>query len=458
MNLKRPTDALPTATLILGKDDGEGRDHITVQKHKLLIVSGPLLGQEVMVDRNTFTIGSGSQNDLVIRDSTVSRRHCEIRVTPDAAVLRDLGSTNGTIIQGTRITEAFLDQGTEFQLGNTKVVFCPLRETEEYELSTSASFGGLMGQSVAMRRVFHLAETYAATSSTIHIEGETGTGKEVLAAELHRQSERADKPFIVIDCAALAQDLVASELFGHTKGAFTGANTDRVGAFEQANGGTVFLDEISDLGPELQPKLLRVLENREVRRVGGNQVKPIDVRVICASNKRLANEVNAGRFREDLFFRLSVVHIDLPPLRQRKEDIPLLMQKFLADHLSEEETDEVVDFDKTIAAFRNYDWPGNVRELRNIVEIACHSKRRPLNIGAFLYAGRSKTETETATESYSADRPFKVAKNELIRNFETHYVRDLLARNDGNVSKAARHAGIERAYLQRLIAKHELKQ
>jgi transcriptional regulator of acetoin/glycerol metabolism len=357
MNLKRPTDALPTATLILGKDDGEGRDHITVQKHKLLIVSGPLLGQEVMVDRNTFTIGSGSQNDLVIRDSTVSRRHCEIRVTPDAAVLRDLGSTNGTIIQGTRITEAFLDQGTEFQLGNTKVVFCPLRETEEYELSTSASFGGLMGQSVAMRRVFHLAETYAATSSTIHIEGETGTGKEVLAAELHRQSERADKPFIVIDCAALAQDLVASELFGHTKGAFTGANTDRVGAFEQANGGTVFLDEISDLGPELQPKLLRVLENREVRRVGGNQVKPIDVRVICASNKRLANEVNAGRFREDLFFRLSVVHIDLPPLRQRKEDIPLLMQKFLADHLSEEETDEVVDFDKTIAAFRNYDWP-----------------------------------------------------------------------------------------------------
>ena len=446
---------MPTATLILGK--GEGRDHITVQKHKLLIVSGILLGQEVMVDRNTFTIGSGSQNDLVIRDSTVSRRHCEIRIMPDAAVLRDLGSTNGTIIQGTRVTEAFLDQGTEFQLGNTKIVFCPLRETEEYELSMSPAFGGLMGQSVAMRRVFHLAETYAPTNSTIHIEGETGTGKEILAAELHRKSDRANKPFIVIDCAALAQDLVASELFGHTKGAFTGANADRVGAFEQANGGTVFLDEISDLGPELQPKLLRVLENREVRRVGGNQVKPIDVRVICASNKRLANEVNAGRFREDLFFRLSVVHIDLPPLRQRKEDIPLLMEKFLVEHLGEGVTDEIVDFDKTIAAFRNYDWPGNVRELRNIVEIACHSKRRPLNIGAFLYAGRSKTENDGARESFSAERPFKVAKNELIRNFETHYVRDLLARHDGNVSKAARHAGIERAYLQRLIAKHELK-
>jgi DNA-binding NtrC family response regulator len=446
---------MSTATLILGK--GEGRDHITVQKHKLLIVSGALLGQEIMVNSNTFTIGSGSQNDLIIRDSTVSRRHCEIRIMPDSAVLRDLGSTNGTIIQGTRVTEAFLDQGTEFQLGNTKIVFCPLRETEEYELSMSASYGRLMGQSVAMRRVFHLAETYSATNSTIHIEGETGTGKEVLASELHLQSDRAEKPFIVIDCASLAQDLVASELFGHTKGAFTGANTDRVGAFEQANGGTVFLDEISDLGPELQPKLLRVLENREVRRVGGNQVRPIDVRVICASNKRLANEVNAGRFRDDLFFRLSVVRIDLPPLRQRKEDIPLLMEKFLAEYLGKDVADEVVDFDKTIAAFRNYDWPGNVRELRNIVEIACHSKRRPLNVGAFLYAGRAKTEDDGVKESFSADRPFKLAKNELIRNFETYYVRDLLARYDGNVSRAARHAGIERAYLQRLIAKLELK-
>jgi transcriptional regulator with PAS, ATPase and Fis domain len=218
----------------------------------------------------------------------------------------------------------------------------------------------------------------------------------------------------------------------------------------------VFLDEVGDLGPELQPKLLRVLEKREIRRLGSNLVKGVDVRIVSATNRKLRNEVNAGRFREDLYFRLSIAHIDLPPLCKRKEDIPLLTLKFLKEFHGDDALEHTVDFDKTMEAFRNHDWPGNVRELRNLVEIASYSDRRPIDLGAFLYLGRLKTQQENRPD-YSADRPFKEVKNQLIREFEGEYLRDLLTRHDGNVSRAAREAGIERAYLQRLIRKHDLR-
>ena len=276
--------------IVRGADD---RERVRVRKCKLLAVSGPLQGQEFMIDKGLFTIGSSPHNDLAMQDSTVSRHHCEIRVSSEGYVIRDLGSTNGTVVQGVKVSEAFLDHGTEFQLGASKLVFCPLQESSEFALSPSESFGEVAGKSVPMRRVFYLAERYAPTDATILIEGETGTGKEILAEEIHRHSPRRDKPFVVIDCAALARELIESELFGHTRGAFTGANADRVGAFEHAAGGTVFLDEIGDLGPELQPKLLRVLEKREVRRLGSNEVRPIDVRILGATNRNLRNEVNA---------------------------------------------------------------------------------------------------------------------------------------------------------------------
>ena len=432
-------------------------DFLVVPKSKLLVVAGPLQGREFIVDKEFFCIGSGPSNDLVLDDLTISRNHCEIRLLPEGHLIRDLGSTNGTAVQGVRVTEAFLAQGTEFQLGKTRIVFCPLQESIEYPLSPNEAFGDLIGKSIPMRRIFHIAETYAPSDATVLIHGETGTGKEVLAEEIHKHSKRRDKPFTIIDCTSLARELVESELFGHAKGSFTGANTERMGAFEQANGGTVFMDEIGELIPELQPKLLRVLEKRAVRRVGSNQVRPVDVRIIAATNKKLINEVNAGSFREDLYFRLSVVLLELQPLRLRKADIPLLTQKFMANFLGAGWEKEVTEFDRTMEIFGRHDWPGNVRELRNLIELACYSEIRPLNLGTFLCYGHMAGPNGSQRMTHGADRPFKEAKNDLIREFESDYLRDLLSQHGGNISRAAREAGIERAYLQRLIRKHNIK-
>ncbi|MGQ9661453.1 MAG: sigma 54-interacting transcriptional regulator [Kiritimatiellia bacterium] len=442
-------------TLILPPDSHT--ESIQIQKCKLIAVSGPLQGQEFVVEKDFFTIGSGPHNDLVLRDSTISRHHCEIRLKPEGFLIRDLGSTNGTWVQGVRIAEAFLGQGTELQLGQTRLIFCPLQECMEYIISPSERFGRMIGKSVLMRRVFYLAETYAPTDATVLIEGETGTGKEILAEEIHRHSNRRDKPFVVIDCGALAKNLIESELFGHTKGAFTGATSDRIGAFEYANGGTVFLDEVGDLVPDLQPKLLRVLEKKEFKRLGSNEVRNVDVRIICATNRKLENEVNAGRFREDLYFRLSLIHIELPPLRKRKEDIAPLVRNFLEELHGPNAMSQVQDFDRTIRLLCNHDWPGNVRELRNLVAVAFYSGVRPINLASFLYFARIKFKEGSLVREYTADRPFKVAKGELIEEFEKEYIRDLLEKNAGNISRAARQAGIERAYLQRLIKKYGLK-
>jgi transcriptional regulator with GAF, ATPase, and Fis domain len=444
-------------TLVLANEADGGV--LRVRKTKLLVISGPLQGQEFVIGKEVFTIGSGKQNDLTLDDSTASRRHCEIEVGADGYQIRDLDSTNGTLVQGVRVASAYLNPGAEFQVGKTRVIFCPLQESRDIPLSRNESFGAMIGRSVAMRRIFHLAETYAPTDATVMITGETGTGKEILAAEIHRHSQRARKPYIVIDCAAISKDLIESELFGHNKGAFTGANADRQGAFEHADGGTVFLDEIGDLNPELQPKLLRVLENREIRRVGDNRMRKINVRIICATNRKLDQEVNAGRFREDLYYRLSVVQIELPPLRRRREDLPLLAKRFLTDLHGPDAMAQVARFDETMDVLKRHDWPGNVRELRNLIEVAFYAASRPVDLSAFLGLGRFLPPREAQAEApgVSADRPFKDAKSDLIEDFERKYLEDLLARNQNNISKSAREAGIERAYLQRLIRKYDMK-
>ncbi len=440
-------------TLVL-KPSLEGSS-LMIQKCKLLSVSGPLIGKEFIVNSENFTLGSGANNDLVIDDVTVSRRHCEITLTTEGYCIRDLGSTNGTYVQGVKIQGAYLGTGTEFQIGETRLVFCPLQERQEFKLSDSHSFGRLHGQSAAMRHVFYLAEHYAQTDSTILIEGETGTGKEVLAEAIHKHSRRRDKPFIVIDCASLARELVASELFGHAKGAFTGAITDRTGAFEAAEGGTVFLDEIGDLAPELQPQLLRVLEKREVKRVGSNTVRRINVRILSATNRKLQHEVNEGRFREDLFFRLSILTIQIPPLRKRFDDINLLAKRFLQEFLGQKNEEQLPLDEHSLRALRRHTWPGNVRELRNVVEIASLSEQRPINLSAFLYQNSGSPH---GLERINAERPFKVLKQEVIQEFEQAYIADLLRRCKGNVSQGAKQAGIERAYLQRLVRKYGMRE
>lgn len=446
----------PEGTLIVPGPEN-GRERILIQRFKLLIVSGPLQGREFLVEKDVFTIGSDPNSDLVLTDTTVSRRHCEIQLMATGYVIRDLDSTNGTVVQGVRVSQAFLDRGTEFQLGKSRIVFCPLQGAIEYTLSPHEAFGALLGESIPMRRLFHLAETYAPTNAHILIEGETGTGKEVLAEELHRHSKRANKPFVVVDCAALAKDVVPSELFGHVRGAFTGATSDRVGAFEHAEGGTVFLDEIGDLSPELQPNLLRVIEKKQVRRLGSNDLRPVNVRLIAATNRKLQHEVSAGNFREDLFFRLSVVRLEVPALRHRRDDIPLLTRKFLNDYYGDKAMEAVEDFDRTMTVFRQHDWPGNVRELRNVIEMASYSGKKPIDLSTFLYASRMGSPKEPAFPGFAADKPFKEAKGDLIRQFELQYLKELLARHQGNVSRAARDAGIERVYLQRLASKHGLK-
>ena len=313
-------------------------------------------------------------------------------------------------------------------------------------------------KSAAMKEVFDKIRMVAPTNTTVLLSGETGTGKGVLAKLIHSHSKRRPAQFISVHCGAIPDTLIESELFGHVKGAFTSANADREGAFELADGGTVFLDEIGDLSPDLQPKLLRVLEKREIRRVGENRIRKINVRIICATNRMLAVEVNEGRFREDLYYRLSVLQMELPPLRRRRDDVPLLLKKFLVDLHGPTAMDSIADFDRTMDVLKRHDWPGNVRELRNLIEVAFYSSHRPLDLSTFLSLGRLHAGRKPEAEaSYATDKPFKDAKNELIEGFEKAYLQDLLARNSSNISKSAREAGIERAYLQRLIKKYELK-
>lgn len=430
---------------------------LLVQKAKLLLISGPERGREVLVDKDVFTIGAGAQNDLILRDDAASRRHCEIRQQESGVLLRDLGSTNGTVVQGVRVCEVYLTQGVEFQVGQTRLVFCPLPETVSCPLSPRESFGRLNGRSTAMRRVFHVAETYARADIPILIQGETGTGKELLAEAIHAHSPRRKGPFAVIDCGALAKGVIESELFGHAKGSFTGAGVERMGAFEQAQGGTVLLDEIGELELELQPKLLRVLEKKEVRRVGSNTVRPVDVRILAATNRNLEREVREGRFREDLYYRLSTVKIELPPLRQRREDIPLLVDCILRELTGSADPAAWPDFDRSLPWFRQHDWPGNARELRNVVEMAVCGTRDRMDLGAFLALGRMRAEVPGGGSAPAPELPFKEAKGLLVDQFERDYVAKLLERNGGNISRAAREARIERAYLQRLVRKHGLR-
>ncbi len=426
---------------------------------KLLIVSGPLQGREVLINKQAFRIGSGEDNELVVPDSTVSHSHCRIDVDDKGCLIRDLKSTNGTTVQGIRVTSAHLIPGSEIRLGKTRLIFCPIREVDgEVPLSTSESFGRCLGRSVSMRRLFYLAETYAPSDATIMISGETGTGKEVLAEEIHLHSNRREKPFVVIDCAAISKDQIESELFGHMKGAFAGADSDREGAFEVADGGTVLLDEIGDLAPELQPKLLRVLEKREIRRVGSNEVRKIDVRIICATNKNLSLEVEDNKFRKDLYYRLSVVHLEIPPLRRRRDDVPLFIKQFITDLHGAEAIEDVVDFPRTVEIFKNYEWPGNVRELRNLIELAFYSEHRPVDLSAFLNIGTVRKGSVESDPTFDIDKPFKDAKNELIERFEKAYLNELLARNRQNISRSARDADIERAYLQRLMTKYGMRE
>jgi DNA-binding NtrC family response regulator len=371
----------------------------------------------------------------------VSRLHCEVRARGDELRLRDTGSTNGTFVDGVRVYDATISSGSTISVGGTVLRVELADEPIRVQVSDRTSLGELIGTSVAMRRIYTLIERSADSVATVLIEGETGTGKELVARAIHTESARAAGPFVAVDCGAIAEGLIESELFGHVRGAFSGAVQTRAGLFEEAAGGTLFLDEIGELPLALQPKLLRVLERREVRRVGSNQSVPIDVRVVAATNRSLAESVNEGTFREDLYYRLSVLELAMPPLRARREDIAVLARHFY-QVLAGSPMPEAL-----IASLMSRGWPGNVRELRNFVE-------RTVAMG---FSGVSAAPLPVASEALESavptHLPLREARAVWSEQFELLYARAILKKAGGNVTRAAELAGINRRTLQRLLAR-----
>lgn len=433
----------------------------------LSVQSGPDAGKVCVVDRDVVTVGKLPENDLVLTDPTVSRRHIRIaRTANDEWRLVDLGSTNGTYLAGVRVHEAPIESGQVFRAGHVVIAFAPERREVDIPPWPEDSYGPLIGKSESMRKLFGLVHRVAPTEATILIEGETGTGKGLLARAIHDASARQDKGFVVVDCGSVQRQLAESELFGHEKGAFSGAYQRRQGAFEVASGGTVFIDELGELELDLQPKLLRVLDAREVRPVGATKSHPVDLRVVAASRRDLFREVERGAFREDLYFRLSVVTLTIPPLRDRPEDIPLLVERFIEDTARSRGLRAPRIDDEAMERLVRHDWPGNVRELRNAVERAVlFCAVRPgarFSVPNLPGAGpapsrpTSKVSETMDIRGFDPNLSFGEAKEKWMAEREQAFLSKLFDKHGGNVSAAARAARMDRKYLHKLLRRYEI--
>ncbi len=416
-----------------------------------------------------LSVGTLESNDLVVRDNSVSRMHFEIVVELDGFRLIDRRSRNGTYVDNVRVFDAYLKGTARIRAGSTQFFFEVLDEELEQPLALADSFGPLLGRSRAMRSMYALLEQISPTALTVLIQGESGTGKELIAEAIHAASPRAGGPFVVFDCSAVAATLLESELFGHEKGAFTGAEGRRGGCMEDADGGTLFLDEIGELPLDLQPKLLRAVEKREVRALGSSRTRQVDVRVLAATNRDLSGEVNAGTFRADLYYRLAVMQVRVPPLRERLEDLPLLVEHFLsraisdpvalARRLAEFEADDY-------AKLRERPWRGNVRELRNLVEQSLVlGAAGAIASGAPLSPPEAFDDpTEPLEESMAGAFLFPVnigggfleERKRLLAEFERTFLERLLAEAEGNLTKAAQRAMLDRSYFKRLLKRYGL--
>ncbi len=418
---------------------------------RLFVAVGPDKGKTALVGSASIIVGADAASDLVLVDRTVSRRHAEVRREGDFVIVKDLSSTNGTFYHDARVVEVSVPLGGEVSFGKTKVKIVPEEMAVEARPHISEQFGPLIGGDLRMREIFTLIEDIADTDVTVVIEGETGTGKELVARAIHEHSLRKKNDLVVFDCANQPKELIESALFGHVKGAFTGATAPRTGAFERADGGTIFLDELGELGIDLQPKLLRVLEAREVQKVGGDDYAKVDVRVIAATNRNLRAEVRAGRFREDLYYRLAVVRIQLPPLRDRADDLPRLIQHFVDASGSNMSVDP-----RCFEKLRNHPWPGNVRELKNLVDRAAALNRGKSNVDLSAYVQNDDLSRETPVYRPAADTnlSFKEAKGKIVAEFESRYIEALLREHNNNISVAAREAGIDRKHFKELMKKY----
>jgi two-component system response regulator HydG len=420
------------------------------------VVEGPDRGASVRIDASRpgrLLVGQSPACELKLRDPHVSRRHLAFELDGERVRMNDLGSTNGTTVNQIQVVEAYLRGGEIVHVGET-ALRVDKGTAEPTHLSPAMRFGRVVGASPEMRRIYPLCDKIAQSNVPVVIEGETGTGKELLAEALHEAGPRTSGPFVVFDCTAIPPSLAESTLFGHERGAFTGAVSSRKGVFELAHNGTLFIDEIGDLDLTLQPKLLRAIERSEVQRVGSEKWMKVNVRIISATRRDLDHEIQAGRFRDDLFFRLAVTRIELPPLRKRTGDIGALARHFFRQ-LSQDARDDRPFPADLLARFEAYDWPGNVRELHNAIarylaigDVGIAGLAD--NSGAFApVAANTRTGSRDPIEEVlGQDLPFPRARETLMEEFERRYVERVLAKYNGNVGRAAAASGIARRYFQ----------
>src|SRR5580704_5551927 len=388
-------------------------------------------GKPVHIDVDPVIVGRDEGAQIVLADPEVSAFHCELRATNEGVLVKDLGSTNGTFIGGLRVHEVVFTSPVDLTLGQSKVHVEPSK-SHRVDVGFADRFGPLVGTSPKMRRVFSVLDRVANTALSVLILGETGTGKELVAKAIHEASDRKTGPFVVVDCGSIPPTLAESILFGHQRGSFTGANERRKGALAEADGGTLFFDELGELPIELQPKLLRALAERQVKRVGASQFEAIDVRVLAATRRDLGAEMNAGRFRSDLFFRIAQVRIELPALRERLSDIPLLVEDVCQRVGKPQHVSMVLAWIEQRMA--SHDWPGNVRELVNVASVAATLADEPGAIDDVLTLARNEGSSGGGATT-AGDGGFGDAKRAAISAFEREYFTGLAKRCKGNVSE-----------------------
>ena len=428
---------------------------VPVRTLQVEVLAGPDAGIRLETSEDSLSIGSAEGNMLRLTDDTVSRFHLELARSDSGVSVVDLGSSNGTLCGGVRIQSGIVQPGAELQLGRSRVKISD-GAGSAIELHTGAELDDLRGETAAMRRLMAQVVTAARASVSVLVNGESGTGKELVARALHRHSARINGPFVTLDCSALVPTLVGSEIFGHERGAFTGADRQHIGAFERAQGGTLFLDEIGELPADLQPQLLGALERKSIRRVGGRVDVPIDVRVVAATNRDLRSEVNSGAFRLDLYYRIAVVVLRVPALREHPSDIPLLVTHFLEECGHSGPRESVVS-DQQMAELESHIWPGNVRELRNWVEATLAMGESPELVGVADPLGSQPPPSVGALDQRLLELSYKDARRRVLDDFELQYLRQLLVAADDNVASAARRAGMDRTYLIKLLQRHGLR-
>ncbi len=435
------------------------------------VVAGPDAGKKGEIADGHAIMGRVDGVDVQLTDATVSQFHLEVWATEGGIVVRDLGSHNGTLVAGISVKHASIPAATQLQIGDTQI---ELRGGARavVERSKATFYGALVGSSPSMRELYALLERLARTNLSVLVEGETGTGKELAARALHDGGPRASGPFVAVNCAAIPPTLAESVLFGHEKGAFTGADERRAGVFEAASGGTVFLDEVAELPRDLQAKLLRAIEQREVVPVGSTKPRAFDARIVSATWQSVRELVNRGTFREDLYFRLAQARVRMPSLREREEDIKPLVQHFLSSIPWDVQAARAITSD-ALESIAQRSFPGNVRELKSTVERVAMLAEGPtitaqdLAFERLIAADRTASSARAlpaAAESEAKEsdpnaplEPFKEAKRTVIDEFERGYLSRLLAKAGTNISRAAALAGIERQSLRDLLKRHGLR-